>query len=115
MKFSGKDGNGPMDKWLNFDGDPDQESGHGSGSGSVSRQWYDVPWRRYALSQCFYCSLLWIFRICRTSSCTIKFTTNLQQINNKSKVYNKFTTNQTRSTETVHTSAKARTGTDPDL
>ena len=23
MKFSGKVGNGPMNKWLNFDGDPD--------------------------------------------------------------------------------------------
>jgi len=23
MKFSGKDGNGPMNKWLNFGGDPD--------------------------------------------------------------------------------------------
>jgi len=28
MKFSGKVGNGPMNKWLNFGGDPD----HGSGS-----------------------------------------------------------------------------------
>ena len=31
MKFSGKVGNGPLNKWLNFGGNPD----HGSGSGSV--------------------------------------------------------------------------------
>jgi len=35
MEFSGKVGNGPMNKGLNFGGDPD----HGSGSGSVSRHW----------------------------------------------------------------------------
>ena len=29
MKFSEKVGNGPMNKWLNFDGDPDQRSGSG--------------------------------------------------------------------------------------
>jgi len=33
MKFSGKVGNGPMNKWLNFRGDPDHRSG------SVSRHW----------------------------------------------------------------------------
>jgi len=54
MKFSVKVGNGPVNKWLNFGGsyqcrdtDPDH------GSGSVSGHWYDVPWRRYALSQWF--------------------------------------------------------------
>jgi len=47
MKFSGKVGNGPVNKRLNFD--PDHESGSGFGS----RPWYDMLWRRYALSQCF--------------------------------------------------------------
>jgi len=37
MKFSGKVGNGPMNKWLNFGGDSDH--GCGYGSGSVSRHW----------------------------------------------------------------------------
>jgi len=32
MKFSGKVGNGPMNKWLNFGGDPNNESGYGSKS-----------------------------------------------------------------------------------
>ena len=51
MKVSGKVGNGPVNKWLNFgvlyqccDTDPDH------GSRSLSGHWYDVPWRRYALS-----------------------------------------------------------------
>jgi len=44
MKFSEMVGNGPMNKWLNFGGDPD----HGFGSRSVSRHWQDVPWRRCA-------------------------------------------------------------------
>ena len=35
MKFSVKTGNGPMNRWSNFGGDPDE----GSGSGSVSRHW----------------------------------------------------------------------------
>jgi len=39
MKFSGKVGNGPMNKLLNFGGDPDHGSGYGSRSGSVSRHW----------------------------------------------------------------------------
>jgi len=34
MKFSGKVGNEPMNKLLNFGGDPDH------GSGSLSRHWY---------------------------------------------------------------------------
>jgi len=41
MKFPRKVRNGPMNKWLNYGGDPD----HGSGSGSHSRHWQDVPWR----------------------------------------------------------------------
>jgi len=36
MKFSGKVGNGPVNKCLNFGGDPDQ--GYGYGPGSVSRR-----------------------------------------------------------------------------
>jgi len=47
MKFTGKADNRPVNKKLNFGGDPYQESG------SVSRHWWDVPWRRYELSQCF--------------------------------------------------------------
>jgi len=47
MKFSGNVGNGPVNKWFNFGGDPD----HGFGYGS--RHWWDVPWWRYALFQCF--------------------------------------------------------------
>jgi len=41
MKFSRKVGNGPMNKWLNFGGDPDHGSGNGFGYGSrsVSRHW----------------------------------------------------------------------------
>jgi len=30
MKFSGKVSHGPVNKWLNFGGDPDHESGSGS-------------------------------------------------------------------------------------
>ena len=41
MKFSGKVGNGPVNKWLNFGGDLDQGSRH--------RQ--NTDW--YVLSQCF--------------------------------------------------------------
>jgi len=37
MTFSGKVGNGPMNKRLNFGGDPDHRSGSGSGYGS--RHW----------------------------------------------------------------------------
>jgi len=37
MKFSGKVGNGPYNKWLNFGGDP--VPGSGSRSVSVSRHW----------------------------------------------------------------------------
>jgi len=39
MKLSGKVGNGPVNKWLNFGGDPDQGFRYGSGyeSGYVSR------------------------------------------------------------------------------
>ena len=33
MKFSEKVGNGPVNKRLNFGGDPDHESGYGYGSG----------------------------------------------------------------------------------
>jgi len=40
MKFSGKIGNGPMNKRLNFGGDPDRGSGYRYGSGSISRHWY---------------------------------------------------------------------------
>jgi len=45
MKFSGKVGNGPLNKLLNFGGDRDRGSGFesgygtGSGSGSISRHW----------------------------------------------------------------------------
>jgi len=39
MKFSGKGGNRPMNIWSNFCGDPDHQSGYGSGSVSVSRHW----------------------------------------------------------------------------
>ena len=39
MKFSGKVGNGPMNKWLNFGGNPDHRSGNGYGSGYGSRHW----------------------------------------------------------------------------
>jgi len=35
MKFSGKVGNGPMNKCLNFGGNPDQGSRYGSGFGST--------------------------------------------------------------------------------
>jgi len=31
MKFSGKVGNGPMNKWLNFGGDPDHDPYHDTG------------------------------------------------------------------------------------
>jgi len=41
MKFSGKVGNEPVNKWLNFDGDPIHGSRSRSRyvSGSVSWQW----------------------------------------------------------------------------
>jgi len=39
VKFLGKAGNGPMNKWLNLGGNLDQESGYGSVSRSVSRHW----------------------------------------------------------------------------
>jgi len=39
MKFPGKIGNGPVNKRLNFGGDPDHGADYGSGSGSVSRHW----------------------------------------------------------------------------
>jgi len=37
MKFSDKIGNGSVNKWLHFGGDPDQESEYGFGCGS--RHW----------------------------------------------------------------------------
>jgi len=40
MTFSEKVGNGPMNKWLNFGGDPDYGSGYGyMESGSEARYW----------------------------------------------------------------------------
>jgi len=38
MKFSGKVGNGPVNKSLNFGGDLDQNPDT-DGSGSISRHW----------------------------------------------------------------------------
>jgi len=61
MKFSGNVGNWPVNKQLNFGGNPD----HGFGSRSVSRHWQDVPWRRYACpsasSHCYLFVCLLVF------------------------------------------------------
>jgi len=91
MKFSRKVGNAPMNKWLNFSGDPDHHldtgivfrihhywkirkvastdcaarrcsAGHTIAIATMTSLRHrprqtattDVPWRRYALSQCFY-------------------------------------------------------------
>jgi len=51
MQFYENVVNGPMNKRLDFGGDLDHESGYRYGS--VSRHWWDVPWRRCAVSQCF--------------------------------------------------------------
>ena len=73
MKFSRKVGNGPMNKRLNFGGDPDHRldtgivfrirhcwdtevvNGHKSAAHTDSPDGGTgkVPWQRYALSHCF--------------------------------------------------------------
>ena len=73
MKFSGKVGNGPVNKWLNFGDDHRLDTGivfwilryweirkvvngrkcaahTDSPDGGTGK---DTPWQRYALSQCF--------------------------------------------------------------
>jgi len=51
MEFSGKVGNGPMNKRLNFDGDPGSESG--SPDRDTGKTCLGGSMQRNALPQCF--------------------------------------------------------------